>query len=627
MNRYRSYTQNDDQPIIVGDSGFATLDMLTDPVLLPPGALAASENIRFDANGATVRSGMQRLLTSGNYIGQVYCAGIYRPNQDQDYLVLVTATALNIFDLGTQTLQTFPFPGSLAIVDGQSVDMVQAGLDSGTLPQLYILLGESATALVYNATAGTLTAATGFPQGDFALYYQNRIVVGQSQQVQVSDFNDFTTFNLLNQFKILTGGDDYLQSVMAYLNDYVLIGSREGWYIAYFDPVIGPVGYTAGLQTNATLQVLTKEAGPVGPRAATTAQGRVWFIAPGAIYAFQPQLNNVLTMLGRPISAPIQPVISRMNTSSAGRATVQHWGYRLYFAMPISDEPVPITAASITIKATPGITLPFDLPTSFMDTAVGMFTTSVPHNLGTEDTVCLAGSPTLGFNGTFEVLSVIDAYNFTVAMLIPSSTVAGTRMTAQRLVTRNNVIAVFNLNTDAWESIDWLPAGVFADWLAIAELNAQRQMLVVDEDIGPLAYEVGEVDQTGGLTGGTYLPLNLTFTLSQPAFESVPVAGRLLTRCFSWNGVVRKVKEVLTRATLDSATTLTQTLYADHPNYAPKRSVRTWTAQDFQTADVPLRQLCGARAIEAQVEIKTTGGLPTIRNVLVETRAVGRVEE
>jgi hypothetical protein len=578
--------------------------------------LAVAENIRYDSAGAAVRGGMKRQFSAGAAIGKIYGAAVFKPEADEDYLALATQRYLVLFNQQTQTIQYFSYPSGEQIDAGDAVDLVQAGVGVGVLPALYILRGQSKSVLVYDAAAGTVTVAAGFQAGDFALFYQDRMAVANRQSVHLSDFLDFATFTLLNQFQILKGGDDYLQAFVPYQKDYVLIGTRQGWYIAFFDPTVGTGGYSGAVKDSSFLRALTSEAGPVGPEAAIEAMGAIWFISGGAIYAFQPQLDNQLVVLGKPLSAEIQPIMDRMCVRYARRASVERYGYRLYFALPISDVPVAVSSVSVVEKLTVGLELPFDLPAILSKDAIATVTTAAAHNLAAGDQVQLSGAADAVLNGEFQV-----------ALNVSTAAAAGSRMKIQKLATRNNCIAVFNLNNKAWESIDWLPSTVKADWLRPVEHAASRRLMVVDDEAGPFLYEEGGVDEVGDVYGGISLPFGLPIELSQFNYVTQPVRTRFLTRAYRWGINPRRVTQCEVRATLDAESAVTLTLRTNNPNRRIWSASRQYTGNTFDFSDAPLRKLCGERALEAQVEIQTSGGSPTFRSVAVETLTVGKVEQ
>jgi hypothetical protein len=93
------------------------------------------------------------------------------------------------------------------------------------------------------------------------------------------------------------------------------------------------------------------------------------------------------------------------------------------------------------------------------------------------------------------------------------------------------------------------------------------------------------------------------------------------------DGNPNKVRGCEVRATLAAGDAVTLNFMARTPNNTMWTGTRNFTAEQFLTGDVPLRKMCGMRALEAQVELVSTSGRPTFRGVLVETVGVGRVEE
>lgn len=651
MQRYRQYGQLDDAPEIVGDAGFGALDMLSDPATLPPGTLAVSENLRFDVNGLIPRAGVARQFAPGASIGRILWAGLYKPTNDDDNLALVTNGALVLFRTVNQTLTAYAYPDNDTVPTNTNIDVVQGGLANGTTPQLRILRGLVKTVLVYDG-AGSVSEDSDTPPSETGLYYQDRIVVNNgTQSLIASDFDDFTTYTQLSQYQISSGGDDFLTGMTTYQNDYVLIAFRKSWYIAFFAPLTAgasdgnPAGYSGGLNPDTSfLRVLTEEAGAVGPRAIYQANGKIWFISDGAIYSFVPQLDATLTVLPKPISAVLKPVMDNFSALYARGAWIERYGYRLYFGMPINDAPVMIAGISVSESTATSVTLPFTLPVLLGPGNLTTVTTATPHGLQPGDTVFIAGASFGGFNGSFTVQSVMDAMNYIFTPQgATGSSILGGNATSQRIATRNNRIAVYNLNNQAWESVDTLPPGIYADFAVSANFGTKRRLYIIDALYGPMLYEQNPADDVGTVLGGIALPFTLPAILTSTNYATATVPGHALTRCFRWgysgtlsggytgnlnsSAVPRKVRSAEARATLDTASALTLTLQVRTPNNTLWSGVRSFTAAQFNTADAPLRKMCGTRGIEAQVDLRVTAGRPTFRSVFVETAAVGRVEE
>lgn len=646
MDRYRSYKDLDDFPEVYGDVQFSRLDMLADPATLPAGSLQASVNFRFDTNGLKVRGGLSRKLPAGNSVGAMVWCGIYSPNGQADLFVLIAARTLWTLEPLTQTLTAYGLPAGEEFLAGDEVCLVQATIGSGTLPNLYITHGLENNVLVFDGTAVTVDST--FPKALFAMAYQNRGVAATTlQELQTSDYLDFTTWNVLNQFQIETGGADYLVTTCVYQNDYVLIGTRRKWFIAYFDPNLGTASaYTGSLNSDTSfLRVLTEEAGPVGREAVCYANGLIWFVGDFGIFAFAPQLDNTLTVLGRPLSAAIQPIFSRMNAAAASGACVAHYGYRIYFALPISDVPVAITNIVVTGGTVTDLRLPVKLPCRLGNGALATITTATPHGCGAADTVQIDGVSGAGLNGQYRLVAVIDANNLIVALPTTVTVILGAKATLQRLAVRNNMICVLNLNNassadpqGAWESIDTLPTGLFADWLRVAYYGSQRRLWVVDANSGPALYEEGDADETGDLLGGVRLPCRLPVILSAANFSSVPIAGRARSRTFQWQpnlgmahgsiAYVRRVRASEARLTLETGDAGTLTTYIRKPARAgqaqPDNVVSQSFAADPVNEDTSAFSRLGIRGLEAELEVVSTSGRPLIRALEVQTMQSGR---
>ena len=593
-----------------------------------------------------MRGGLARKLPPGNSVGAAIFCDIYSPNGEDDLFVFITYNKVWTLEPLTQELTEYGLPPGELFLAGDMVSVIQATIGSGTLPNLYITHGLANNVLRFDGTAVTVDST--FPKSLFGMAYQNRGVAATGlQELETSDYLDFTTWNVMNQFQIEQGGADYLVGTMVYQNDYVLIGTRRKWFLAYFDPNLGTANaYTGSLNQNTSyLRVLTEEAGPVGREAMCYANGLIWFVGDFGIFAFQPQLDNTLTVLGRPLSAAIAPVFSRMNAAAASGACLAHYGYRIYFALPISDEPVSIANITITVTTTIGVNLPFNLPVNLGAGALATITTLTPHLCNPGDTVQISGVATSGMNGQYTVSAVMDAYNYVVALAAPVTVSVGSNATMQRLATRNNTICVLNLNnassTDpqgAWESIDSLPAGLYADWLRVAYYGSQRRLWVVDADNGPGLYEEGNVDETGDVLGGVNLPFNLPINLSATNFASVPIAGHVKSRAFQWQpnlgmahgsiAYVRKVRASEARITLKPGDAGTVTTRVRRPAVGDDEAAITWTgSKDFASNNNPDRKVffrIGYRGQEAELEVVATSGRPLVRALEVQTMQSGR---
>lgn len=628
MNQYRQYGQFDDQALALGDRRFLRLDMRSDPATLPEGVVARSENFRFETNGAQVRGGIARQLVAGDTIEAIYCAGVYRPDNDTDRIACVNGSRLTLFNPVDQSTARYDYPAGETVTAEDAVEIIQGGVSAGTTPDLYILRGQNKSVLKFDGSA--VSVAADFEPGDFGIFYQDRMAVNSDTwTVAVSDFLDFTTWNTLQHFQVLKGSDDQLVLLLPYQKDYVLIGTRKRWFIAHFDPKVSATpgeGYSGGLEDTSFIRELTREAGPVGKRAAHETNGLIWFITDRGIYTFQPRLDLELTVLGKPMSTGIQPVVDRISADFADRSCITHHGYRVYCAMPISGVPVRITGLTVSDEQG-ALELPFDLPAVLGGGYIVEAETEEDHHLATGDLIQIKGSLDDGLNGRRRlVTSVTNSRAFTIDISDTNGLGVGDRCYVQKIAERPNMIAVYNLALEGWESVDVLPSGLFADFLVIADNAGERRLWIVDEELGPCLYEEGITDEISDEVGGLALPFDLPAELSEANFGSTPIAGALDSRVYQWGEIPKQVKAVATRLKLSSADDAgTVTCLVRTPNRPEYSASKTFDGLDQR--DKPVRVRSGRRGIEAQIQIRTTGGRPAVRSLQVEVANSGRDKE
>jgi hypothetical protein len=255
-------------------------------------------------------------------------------------------------------------------------------------------------------------------------------------------------------------------------------------------------------------------------------------------------------------------------------------------------------------------------------------TTAAAHDLAVGDTVQISLTLDAGLNGLRTVSAVTSQTVFTCDTTAAEGATVGNRATAQRIATRNNVVAVWNTGLGRegeWESIDTLPRGIYADWMLVADYGAQRRLWLVDRTLGPCLYEEGDEDEFGAATGGVELPFYLPALLTTANFQSAPVAGEVASREYTWGQTARQVKAggALLKLASPDAGTMTLTVRT------PREDVYT-TTRDFDgvtDTNVLARKKSGKRGLGAQITVTSRAGRPVVRALEVEIVNVGRTAE
>jgi hypothetical protein len=620
------------KPVLDGDGAFRGVDLRNDPEELPPGVVQVSENLRLGDQRPRPRNGISFQTPAGlelNLDGSgIRHAAVYRPEGAADALALVLGDRLVLWDTTTGLFDEARYADGVTVPAGEAVDFVQAGIASGTTRYGYILRGFEEQPLEYDGTAVAVTTtwndsgspATGFPPGEFGLFYQDRLAVNVDEQtLAVSGFLDFANWSLLSQFTILKGGDDRLMGMVPFQSDKVLILGRKSVHVAFFDPTTDTTGYTGTITADASwLRQITRAFGCVARRTLIEDGGNVYFLSDHGFVNLSPTLDLNLVGSLVPLTARLEPVMSRLSSNFAGGACAVAHRDRIYLALPINPEAVEVESA---------ISHPTN-PTTL--------TTTDEHGLATGDTVEVSGFPQAFrvLNGLLTVTGTPTATTFTVAEHpggATAQTVYGTgRCWAQKVVSRNNTVLVLNKLNAApvegegpepyWESVDTLPDGIYADWLLVADAGSQRRVWMVDRFKGPALYDEGNGDDTGTASGGFILPEVLPFTLAAANWDRSPVAARLVTRRYTHGSaqVVKPQREARVRFKMNSGARADVTFRSFAPDGSEQAKTETFTSD----SETEVRRVgLGTRGVASEIEVSFRDGIAVVESVAAHTLA------
>ena len=341
----------------LGDNGFKGLNSRDNPNALPEKFLSKAQNVRLNRGIISVRKGTKRLTAAG-LVGQtLFGSCVFTNTAGTDLIVLVVGDGLYTYNTATDALSAkVSFPVGQTIVSTDAVDVFQAG------GEIFILRGFSKRPLKWDGATTLIVMPAGagsyhkFPNASSGIYHGNRIIVCQSagwdkttgtatgnsnDEVSVSNYLDFTEFALLDVFKINDGSNDRLVGIAPWvLNEFVAFMRNRIYYCS-----VGVGAEAAGHaidQTDCYVKVLATDVGCIARRSIVQAGGGMLFLADNGVYVMQPSSATTpegmrVGVLGEPVSAPIEDIVTRINYNHASKAVAAYWENRYYLAVPLDS--------------------------------------------------------------------------------------------------------------------------------------------------------------------------------------------------------------------------------------------------------------------------------------------------
>lgn len=295
---------------------------------------------------------------------------------------VASATINNAFELVNRGTYTQPLvydtAGNTSISNG-IVTVTEAGhlIEAGDLVMVsnkgdtdlnplteYRVYEVTATTFLFKADAKDIAGATiavgkrqsiglGYthmPAPPWAIYHQRRLwmpfnytMTGPSaspiitsrntkDELIASDILDEQTYDQIqNQFKIASGGADYVVGLQPFAEDALVVFARNSIHL------IRGVGADLG---NSSVQEITREVGAVARKSITQVGNQIFFLSDNGVYAVDfDQLYN-LRGATTPLSEPINPLMARINKSYAANAVAVYHDNRYYLAVPLDSSTV-----------------------------------------------------------------------------------------------------------------------------------------------------------------------------------------------------------------------------------------------------------------------------------------------
>jgi hypothetical protein len=208
----------------------------------------------------------------------------------------------------------------------------------------------AATSVVLGVAQSDGRGFTKMPAPPWGVYHQRRLIVpfqyttsGSSgsetitarnikDELLFSDIFDGDTYDILqNDFKVTAGIADYLQTVHPFTEDAAIAFNRHSVHL-----ITGLSGELTDLQ----IKEITREAGCAARKSVVSIGNQVFFLSDNGVYATEfGDLYN-LRGAGLPLSAPVNSLIQRINSSYAYKAVAVYHDNRYWLAVPLDSSTV-----------------------------------------------------------------------------------------------------------------------------------------------------------------------------------------------------------------------------------------------------------------------------------------------
>ena len=147
-----------------------------------------------------------------------------------------------------------------------------------------------------------------------------------TDELVATDILDYNTVDPIGQnFRIASGGDDFIVGIEPFTEDKILIFCRKS---------IFALAGTSGSLADCTLTTVTPELGCAARRTIIQVGNKVYFLSDNGVYGLEYLDEYNLRGLELPLSEAINPTIARINTDAIDKAVGRYHDNRLWFAVP-----------------------------------------------------------------------------------------------------------------------------------------------------------------------------------------------------------------------------------------------------------------------------------------------------
>lgn len=541
MNTYRKYTDRDEAVSRDGDRGFQGVEMRLEAGQLPPGMLASAVNCRFRNGKAATRKGFvklnwtQRIGTTFPLVFpidfaktlpfvKVFGAGRFDDPDGQEWFYIAASV---IDGEGGKVWVTRPNNRvrQEALPAGETISGPVSFCQAADL--LFLFRGSDQAPLVLERPGGGFRALAAAEAGtglslianaERGLWFQNRLIVTHGRDlVDVSDALDPEhVFAATNQFRINQGSSDRLTGVFKLDEGRVICSKESSLYL-----LSGLQPDAEGKFSGATLEAVTTSWGWIAPKSVAQVGGDLFGLSHLGVMSVRQTVENKLQGVDVPMSAPIEPLIARINWRHASAACGAYWDSKYYLAVPLDDAEqegnnlvpegllYPAGGADFSLFGfEPGRTyrIYFGANESVISVPNGVSVTDYDAELGVA--TFTAGRP---------------AGQTAYVQLFPTNEASAANPDGAPVTCRivelfqgvNNAVLVYDFVTGAWAGSDQATGLTVADWVLLDYLGQERLFFVSADGFLNL-YEEGFEDEiwqwvghVAGLPDGTVLDVGV----------------------------------------------------------------------------------------------------------------------
>jgi len=259
--------------------------------------------------------------------------GVFRDPTGFEHLLVATATGVytTMEGNGSYLVSAHTIADDVTFVQAFNVVLMFMGEDATPLVMSDIETGfvsitqtDSDTTIDENDSDGT----EAIPNADTALFSGNRVWIPHERDlVAVSDYLNYTRYaQVRSTLRINQGSEDKLVALHKF---------DENTVIAFKESSIYAVRNTYGNLADMTLDEMTRSYGCIAAKSIVTVGRDIWFLDRSGVRSLGVTESGKVQGVDKPVSDAIQPVIDRINWSSATKAVSAYHNNRYFLAVPI----------------------------------------------------------------------------------------------------------------------------------------------------------------------------------------------------------------------------------------------------------------------------------------------------